>query len=202
LTKCTFHITWHKPCMLVTLDVTNTQVSQVFKTIWSSPSNTHEMSHMNLNYLFFLIHERSFCFTASAFWPLIFSVYLKCRWFLVLFLTINLWSFQTLLYTATENWNFHECRPSPFLAFIWVLKYVLQDSNRGSFVSVKFIYHRTKDFKVFCITHSGIQPGSPPCNYSSWREWCVWSIFLNSSLLAGDFTKIFFPLATNLSTLG
>jgi hypothetical protein len=32
----------------------------------------HEMSHMTLNPLFFVIHERNFCFTASAFELLIF----------------------------------------------------------------------------------------------------------------------------------
>jgi hypothetical protein len=62
--------------------------------------------------------------------------------------------------------------------------------------------NRTKDFKIFCIIHSGIQPGSPRVNTGVGGSGVSGALFLKSSILAGDFTKIFVPLATNLSLCG
>jgi hypothetical protein len=43
-----------------------------------------------------------------------------------------------------------------------------------------------------------MQPSFPVCTYWSWEEWCL-ELCFKSSIIAGDFTKIFFSLATNLS---
>lgn len=44
------------------------------------------------------------------------------------------------------------------LQCISVIKYFLQHCSTGSITTAKFIYHRTKYFKVVCIIHGDIQP--------------------------------------------
>jgi hypothetical protein len=66
----------------------------------------------------------------------------------------------------------------------------------------KFICHTTNYFNVYCIMHSDIQTRYPKCNCWSWGDGVFGSLFLKSSVLPGDFTKIFFSLSTEFSKFG
>jgi hypothetical protein len=102
--------------------------------------------------------------------------------------------------TGRGKWNLHECMSRRFyhLHFIWVIKYLLQYSNSGNIGPVKFIYHRTSNFRVLCTTRSIIRTCSPVYNYWIGLRGAV-GVFWASFVLAGDLKKIIFPLATMLS---
>jgi hypothetical protein len=173
---CMFHITWHKSCILVTLDVAKRHVFQVFKINLVFPPVIHTKYHhtwLSIQFIFIVV-DFLYCF-----WQYI------CGHFQLCYRLRQ----KTEISTNVGQVSFYH------LQFIWVLKYVLQHCNRGGIIPVKLIYHRTKGVKVFYIIHSGIQPGSPPCNYWSWREWCVWSVVFKELYSSWQFHKDFLPIS-------
>lgn len=102
-------------CILMIHDITNTLFLCIFWINCVFYSNRHEISHSNLNPLFWLKYDRKFCFTASisSCW---FCCPVEYLWFLK-FVSNKILAFPDFSHTKRKKNNFHEYRWNHFDTF-------------------------------------------------------------------------------------